>query len=548
MNWNGSPLIQSITWNALNQPTGWTWAFTTPVNATRSYDTAGRTTATEITSYSYDAAGRITSLTQNLGQPADSDPNSTSVTFANTTFTVGYDATGRITSFGDGTTTTSFTYDANGNRQSSTTTAGATTTSRTYTVEATSNRLTGFTQDITGPGGNSSTAVSYTYNANGDITADGLRNFSFDAEGRLSSVATGSTQTSPTTRYAHSALGERLFKTEPLQIGQEPEPGQEQNFIEQLFTFFKMLWAPQTTTAEQLGWAYAYDEEGTLLSEIGMGGASSTGQTSYIWLPTPNGPMPVAAIVNGNTYAVHADHLNTPRRLTNQYGEAAWQWKFSAFGDENPTRAAKRFVDPEKTPGMGSGTVADVTYNLRYPGQTADQESGLYYNYFRWYNSSIGRYTQVDPIGLRGGWNVFAYAENIPLVLFDPLGLAPPSKKYSYSTRGVHHPMNNATARDMGWSPAATKAFDENPFNVPLHGRHDRVAGMSHMEYNKLVREYCEKWTRDNKVNPKTATAEDAQRFIQDLRYRAPDKIMQFNRELWMRHMLSNTWWFRPTE
>jgi RHS repeat-associated protein len=424
MSWNGSALIANITWNALNQPTGWSWAFTTPVNATRSYDTAGRTTATEITSYSYDAAGRITSLTQNLGQPADSDPNSTSVTFANTTFTVGYDATGKITSFGDGTTTTSFTYDANGNRQSSTTTAGATTTSRTYTVEATSNRLTGFTQDITGPGGNSSTAVSYTYNANGDITADGLRNFSFDAEGRLSSVATGSTQTSPTTRYAHSALGERLFKTEPLQIGEEPEPGQEQNFIEQLFTFFKKLWAPQTTTAEQLGWAYAYDEEGTLLSEIGMGGANSTGQTNYIWLPTPNGPMPVAAIVNGNKYAVHADHLNTPRRLTNQYGEAAWQWKFSAFGDEAPTRAAKRFVDPDKTSGMGTGTVADITYNLRYPGQTADQESGLYYNYFRSYNSNIGRYPQTDPIGLDGGWNRFSYVGADAVNRADPRGLA----------------------------------------------------------------------------------------------------------------------------
>jgi RHS repeat-associated protein len=132
----------------------------------------------------------------------------------------------------------------------------------------------------------------------------------------------------------------------------------------------------------------------------------------------------VAAIVNGNKYAVHADHLNTPRRLTNQYGEAAWQWKFSAFGDENPTRAAKRFVDPEKTPGMGSGTVADVTYNLRYPGQTADQESGLYYNYFRWYNSSIGRYGQTDPIGLQGGWNRFLYVDGDALTGFDPLGLA----------------------------------------------------------------------------------------------------------------------------
>jgi hypothetical protein len=73
-------------------------------------------------------------------------------------------------------------------------------------------------------------------------------------------------------------MGKRLFKTEPLQIDEEPQPGQEQNFLEQLFTFFKKLWAPQTTTAEQLGWAYTYGEGGTLLAEVGMGGANSTGR------------------------------------------------------------------------------------------------------------------------------------------------------------------------------------------------------------------------------------------------------------------------------
>ena len=58
----------------MGQPTAWRWAFTPNLDASRSYDTAGRLTATEFSSYFYDAAGRITSLTQNLHQPADADP------------------------------------------------------------------------------------------------------------------------------------------------------------------------------------------------------------------------------------------------------------------------------------------------------------------------------------------------------------------------------------------------------------------------------------------------------------------------------------------
>jgi RHS repeat-associated protein len=63
-----------------------------------------------------------------------------------------------------------------------------------------------------------------------------------------------------------------------------------------------------------------------------------------------------------------------------------------------------------------------VTFNLRYPVQYFDQESGLHYNYHRSYSATVGRYTQSDPIGLDGGWNRFGYAEQNPLLFIDPLG------------------------------------------------------------------------------------------------------------------------------
>ena len=135
-----------------------------------------------------------------------------------------------------------------------------------------------------------------------------------------------------------------------------------------------------------------------------------------------NGPMPIAAVVNGQTYAVHSDHLNTPRKLTQANGQAVWQWAYSAFGDEQPTTAAKRFTSEMTVPTTGATSTPEVTFNLRYPGQYFDKETNLHYNYFRTYAPGTGRYTQGDPIGLQGGWNRFAYVEGNPLSMTDPTG------------------------------------------------------------------------------------------------------------------------------
>jgi RHS repeat-associated protein len=263
--------------------------------------------------------------------------------------------------------------------------------------------------------------------ANGALLKDGLRSYEFDAASRLAAMTVGAVDSSPTTRYVHNALGQRLFKTEPQfppAAGDEADPA----FFASLLAFFSQLWGGNTGAAnpsagEKLGFQYFYDEDGSLLAEIGSGGAQSTGTSLYFYLPTPSGPMPIAAITNGTGYAVHTDHLNTPRRLALANKTVAWQWAFSAFGDEQPTTAKNRFVDLTTSASLGSTNVADVAFNLRYPGQYFDKESGLSYNYFRSYDSRSGRYTQADPIGLDGGWNKFGYAEGNPLMYTDPLGL-----------------------------------------------------------------------------------------------------------------------------
>jgi RHS repeat-associated protein len=106
----------------------------------------------------------------------------------------------------------------------------------------------------------------------------------------------------------------------------------------------------------------------------------------------------------------NADHLNTPRLVADATGTTVWRWDQSEpFGnnpaDENPS------------------SLGTFDLPLRLPGQYFDKETNLYYNYFRDYDPSLGRFGESDPIGLRGGLNTYAYVAARPLSLADAMGL-----------------------------------------------------------------------------------------------------------------------------
>ena len=62
--------------------------------------------------------------------------------------------------------------------------------------------------------------------------------------------------------------------------------------------------------------------------------------------------------------------------------------------------------------------------NVILPGQYYDAESSLYYNMNRYYDPTLGRYIQSDPIGLASGLNTYLYAGANPILMIDPMGLS----------------------------------------------------------------------------------------------------------------------------
>lgn len=103
----------------------------------------------------------------------------------------------------------------------------------------------------------------------------------------------------------------------------------------------------------------------------------------------------------------HTDHLGTPLQLSDERGQLRWQ------GVPDDWRA----VAPERQPGAQP---------IRFQGQYHDEESGLYYNRYRYYLPEAGRYASQDPLGLGGGPNPYAYALNAPTLAYDPTGLIIP--------------------------------------------------------------------------------------------------------------------------
>ncbi|WP_301178357.1 DUF2345 domain-containing protein [Neisseria dumasiana] len=95
----------------------------------------------------------------------------------------------------------------------------------------------------------------------------------------------------------------------------------------------------------------------------------------------------------------HNDQIGIPRELTDAEGNIVWRGEYSGWGKLNNAE--------------GANLKEGVHQPFRLQNQYADAETGLHYNFFRYYDPHHGRFTQQDPIKLAGGESLYAYAPNV---------------------------------------------------------------------------------------------------------------------------------------
>ncbi|WP_211443568.1 RHS repeat protein [Collimonas humicola] len=371
------PLLTGIGYQAFGPVNAWTWGNSSSTSTNtyaRGIDLDGRVTSYPLgnalsngtnRTISYDAASRITASSHSGMGTGNNAPTNFNQSY-------GYDNLDRLNSVTGSSSTSnqSFQYDQNGNRTQATFGSG----SYANTIAANSNQLTA----TTGP----TPAKSNTYDAAGNLTSDGTISYIYSDRGRMVSATNGGN----TVTYTHNGIEERVQKQGPTSI---------------------------IATGSN---SYVYDDAGHLIGEYDAN-QQVIEETVYL------GDLPVVVLkqtVTGtgtsqtiatNVYYVYADHINTPRVITQATdNQMVWRWDSTdPFGlqppDENPN------------------SLGTFTYNQRFPGQLYDKETNNFYNINRDYDPQLGRYVQSDPVGLSGGINTYGYVGGNPAARTDTTGL-----------------------------------------------------------------------------------------------------------------------------
>ncbi len=289
------------------------------------------------TSYTYDAVGNRTSKT--ALQEASPDPVSVTSNFS-------YDNIYQLTqAVVGGSTAESFTYDAVGNRLTSLDPAS-------YSYNS-SNELT------------STSAATYTYDNNGNTLSKtdsgGTTSYAWDYENRLASVALPGTGGGVSFNY--DPIGRRIRKS---------------------------------SVAGTI--IYAYDGD-NVIEELDNSGSVVASYTHGVGIDEP-----LAMARSAATSYYHADGLGSIASLTDASGQLTSTYVYNSFGSLTASTGA--------TPNP-----------YQYTGREFDSETGGYYYRARYYDPSVGRFISEDPIRFEsGGIDFYTFADENPVINVDPSG------------------------------------------------------------------------------------------------------------------------------
>jgi len=137
------------------------------------------------------------------------------------------------------------------------------------------------------------------------------------------------------------------------------------------------------------------------------------------WVYEGGSFVPSAKIIGKEKFSIINDYIGRPIQAYNENGDVVWDTDYDIYGDLRELKGDRSFIP------------------FRQLGQYEDQETGLYYNRFRYYSPETGTYLSQDPIGLAGNNpNFYAYVHD-PNSWIDPFGLDIIRLRHYTSSKGL---------------------------------------------------------------------------------------------------------------
>lgn len=359
---------------------------------------AAHTWWTAHTHQDYDTSGRVS---RSIGETRDGSTQATTVVF-DTTYCFNAGSAAPTCSTAPGTDrsklqwqrdnltgqVTAYTYDGGGRLLTATQTGGTAPSTYTYTYDARGNRLTATvtggsssSQSLSFNAANQVTTAGYTFDGTGNLTADPAGTYTYNGAEQMTNVANGNGDGNHTYKYAGTSQVEVLQQqsagsTYQLVYGRTNQVGQP--VIEQV----------------KEGGNTAYIENDPVTGEPLMLRTSAGIQTLYVY-----------------------DGLGSPVAMLTDFASAAYAHEYDPYGVAVLTAG-----------GTGNGAVQNP---LLFKGGTQDRATGWVHYGNRWYNPTIGRWTQQDTLDAPldpANANRYAYAGCDPINNADPTGRATDSQ------------------------------------------------------------------------------------------------------------------------
>lgn len=334
-------LSDIVVGNGTSQTAGLHYNYATNVDYIMSQTDVVNPTFSEF--YEYDMMGRLVSL--RVGEPDVANP-ALSPSLVSMTST--------------------FTYDALGNRTNTMTQTNEHTINTSYTVNAV----------------NAYTAVGgqvIQYDAAGNLTADGNHTYQYDYANRLVAVDNGNTA-----QYTYDPLGRRIRKV----VG-------DNEITDYSYSGGQVVESSRRVgSGEPLITSYVNNPQ---VDDVVAGFRTSSSESTAV----------------NETYFFHKNRQGSTVAVTDASGTVLERYSYEAFGTPCFFNAS------------GEKMVASAIGNdILFTGREYDPETGFYYYRFRTMNSAMGRFIQNDPVKYADGMNMYAYAHNNPTNIVDPLGLS----------------------------------------------------------------------------------------------------------------------------